>query len=74
MILYIDPGTGGAIFQGFFAILAALGGGLAVLVACLLRPVRRFFHRLWRRIRGSERQVELRDTDQIAEKKRSVAS
>ena len=43
---YIDPGTGGAIFQGIGALLAALGGTAACAVALLLKPVRRFFLRM----------------------------
>ena len=51
MLLYIDPGTGGAIFSGLTALLAALGGGIAVFAACLLKPVRRAARRLWRTLR-----------------------
>jgi len=52
LLLYIDPGTGGAIFQGLSTLLAALGGGVAVLAAFFLRPVRRLFRTLWRLVRG----------------------
>lgn len=55
LVLYIDPGTGGAIFQGLSTILAAAGGGLAVAVACLFRPVRNLLGRAWRALRGTKR-------------------
>jgi hypothetical protein len=48
MLLYLDPGTGGVIFSGLSALLWALAGGVAAFLACLLRPVRNFFRRLWR--------------------------
>ena len=54
IVLYIDPGTGGAIFQGLSTILAAVGGGLAVAAACLLRPVRNLLGRAWRAVRGTK--------------------
>jgi hypothetical protein len=47
MLLYIDPGTGGAIFSGLSTLLAAIGGGVLVFLACLTRPIRSFFRRLW---------------------------
>ena len=47
LLLYIDPGTGGAIFQGLSTLLAALGGGAAVLAAFFIRPVRKLFRKVW---------------------------
>ena len=56
MLLYIDPGTGGAIFTGVWTLLAAIGGGFAVFVACLFRPVRQFFRGVWHAVRGKKRE------------------
>ncbi len=55
MLLYIDPGTGGAFFSNLPALLAALGSGLVVVCGCILRPVRRFFARTWRLVSGKGR-------------------
>ena len=54
-LLYIDPGTGGAIFQGLSAVLAAAAGGAAVCLACLLRPVRAAVRRVVRALGGARR-------------------
>lgn len=61
MLLYIDPGTGGAIFQGVSTILAAVGGGLAVFVACLFSPVRNLFRRIWHALSGTKSQEDPKD-------------
>ena len=51
-LAYIDPGTGGAIFQGLGTLIAALGGTAACAAAFLLKPVRSFVRRL---VGGKER-------------------
>jgi hypothetical protein len=55
MLLYIDPGTGGALFSSLPALLAAFGSGIAVLCGFVIRPVRRFVVRVWRAVTGKER-------------------
>jgi hypothetical protein len=55
MLLYIDPGTGGALFSSLPALLAALGSGAAVVCGFAIRPVRRFFVRAWRVVTGKGR-------------------
>ena len=52
MLLYIDPGTGGAIFSGLSTLLAAIGGSVLVFLACLTRPIRSFFRGVLRAVRG----------------------
>ncbi|HNR99414.1 MAG TPA: hypothetical protein PKX48_10845 [Planctomycetota bacterium] len=54
MLMYIDPGTGGAIFGSLPALLAAVGGGVAVLCGLLFRP----FRRLLARLRGAAAEKE----------------
>ncbi len=55
MLLYIDPGTGGAFFSNLPALLAALGSGAAVVCGFVIRPVRRALLRAWRFVTGKGR-------------------
>ena len=54
MLMYIDPGTGGAIFSSLPVILAALGGGVAVFFGLLLRPVRQAIAGIFRALLGTK--------------------
>ena len=55
MLMYIDPGTGGAIFSSLPALLAAVGSGIAVVCGFAIRPFRRLLARLWAAMAGKKR-------------------
>ncbi len=55
MLMYIDPGTGGALFSSLPALLAAIGSGVVVVCGFVIRPFRRLLARVWAAAAGKKR-------------------